>query len=124
MIERVIDTEAALAMVARLQVQHGEGIFFYQAGGCCEGSHPMCCAPGDLTLNTGDVQLGQVGGVPFHVSRSQCEYLLGSQLTLDVLPGSQGSYSLEDPEGVHFVSLTRLWTDEEWQALAAQPVPG
>jgi len=123
MIERVIATDAALALVAQLKERHGAGIFFYQAGGCCEGSHPMCCAPGDLTLNAGDVQLGAVGGVPFHVSRSQCEYLLGMQLTLDVRAGSQGSYSLEDPEGVHFVSLTRLWTDEEWQVLSVQGLP-
>jgi uncharacterized protein (DUF779 family) len=61
-----------------------------------------------------------VGGVRFHVSRSQCEYLMGSQLTIDVAPGSLGTFSLEDADGHHFVTRTRVWTDEEWHALDAQ----
>ncbi|WP_298009942.1 DUF779 domain-containing protein [uncultured Aquabacterium sp.] len=119
MIHRVTATDAALALVQQLRQRHG-AIFFYQAGGCCEGSSPMCYAEGDMTLMPDDVQLGEVGGVPFHVSRSQCEYLLGSQLTLDVAPGSLGTFSLEDADGHHFVSRTRLWTDEEWHELEAQ----
>jgi uncharacterized protein (DUF779 family) len=119
MIQRVIATEAALALLAQLKARHGN-VFFYQSGGCCEGSTPMCLAPGDLTLMPDDVHLGDVGGVPFHVSRSQCEYLMGSQITLDVAPGSLGTFSLEDADGHHFVSLTRVWTDEEWHQLEAQ----
>jgi len=61
-----------------------------------------------------------VAGVPFHVSLSQCEYLMGVQLTLDVAPGSLGTFSLEDADGHHFVARTRLWTDDEWRALEAQ----
>jgi len=119
MIHRVLATEAALTLIAQLRARHG-AVFFYQSGGCCEGSTPMCLAPGDLTLMPDDVQLGEVGGVPFHVSRSQCEYLMGSQLTLDVVPGSLGTFSLEDADGHHFVSRTRVWTDDEWHQLQAQ----
>ncbi|MEY2843318.1 MAG: hypothetical protein RI920_1355 [Pseudomonadota bacterium] len=119
MIHRVIATDAALALVEALKARHGE-VFFYQSGGCCEGSTPMCLVPGDLTLMADDVRLGDIAGVSFHVSRSQCEYLMGSQLTIDVAPGSLGTFSLEDADGHHFVTRTRVWTDAEWHALEAQ----
>jgi uncharacterized protein (DUF779 family) len=120
MIHRVIGSEAALALIEALRARHGEHIFFYQSGGCCEGSSPMCLAPGDLILSPDDVCLGEIAGVRFHVSRSQCEYLMGSQLTIDVAPGSLGTFSLEDADGHHFVTRTRIWTDAEWHALQAQ----
>lgn len=120
MIERVIATDAARSLIARLRERHGE-IHFYQSHGCCEGSSPMCFAPGELTLNSGDLQFGQIDGVPFHVSRSQCEYLTGLQLTLDVQPGNAGTFSLEDGSGEHFVARLRPWSDAELQALRAQP---
>jgi uncharacterized protein (DUF779 family) len=118
MVDRVVATPAALGLIEQLKARHG-AIFFYQAGGCCEGSSPMCYADGDMSLTSDDVKLGEVGGLSFHVSRSQCEYLLGVQLTLDVAPGSLGTFSLEDADGHHFVARTRLWTDEEWHALEA-----
>jgi uncharacterized protein (DUF779 family) len=119
MIERVIASDAALALIAQLQSKHGE-LMFYQSHGCCDGSTPMCFVQGEMSLSTTDVQLGQVAGVPFHVSVSQMDYLAGSQLTLDVVPGSLGTFSLEDADGHHFVTLSRIWTDEEWRALEAQ----
>ena len=119
MVDRVVATPAALGLIEQLKARHG-AIFFYQAGGCCEGSSPMCYADGDMSLTLDDVKLGEVGGLSFHVSRSQCEYLLGMQLTLDVAPGSLGTFSLEDADGHHFVAQTRLWSDEEWHALEAQ----
>lgn len=118
MVDRVVVTDRAAALIGQLKARH-RAIFFYQAGGCCEGSSPMCYAEGDMALTSDDVCLGEVLGVPFHVSRSQCDYLLGSQLTLDVAPGSLGTFSLEDADGHHFVTRTRLWTEEEWQALEA-----
>ncbi len=119
MVDRVVITDRARGLIEQLKARHG-AIFFYQAGGCCEGSAPMCYAVGDMTLTSDDVCLGEVSGVPFHVSQSQCDYLLGSQLTLDVAPGSLGTFSLEDADGHHFVTRTRLWTEEEWQALERQ----
>lgn len=118
MIERVVASAAARALIARLRAQHG-AIFFYQSHGCCEGSTPMCFAPGEMTLGSDDMQLGQIDGVPFHASRAQCDYLLGLQLTLDLAPGNAGTFSLEDGSGQHFVARLRLWTVEESQALSA-----
>jgi uncharacterized protein (DUF779 family) len=118
-IERVVATEAAAALIARLRQQHGT-VFFYQSHGCCEGSTPMCFAPGELGLTTDDVQLGSVAGVPFWASHHQSDYLMGLQLTLDAVPGSGGTFSLEEGSGLHFVVHLRLWTDAEAQALQAQ----
>lgn len=124
MIHRVTATEAALALVQRLKDRHG-AVFFYQAGAGGDGGAPMCYAEGDMALLPDDVCLGEVmAGVLFHVSCAQGDRLVGSQLTLDVAPGSRGTFSLEEGEGVHFVSRTRLWTDEEWQALEAQEARG
>lgn len=103
MVDRVIATPAAQALIAQLVARHGR-LFFYQSGGCCEGSTPMCYAVGDMQLAADDVCLGKVADVPFYASKSQCEYLLGAQLTLDVRPGSLGTFSLEDADGQHFVT--------------------
>jgi uncharacterized protein len=119
-IERVVATEAARALIERLRAEHGE-ILFYQSHGCCEGSVPMCFAPGELRLRSDDVRLGTAGGVPFHASRAQCEYLAGLQLTLDAKPGDMGSFSLEDGTGWHFVATLRLWTDDEARQLPPLP---
>ncbi len=119
-IERVVATPAALALIARLRDAHGE-ILFYQSHGCCEGSVPMCFAPGELRLRSDDVRFGTVGGVPFHASRAQGEYLAGLQLTLDAQPGDVGSFSLEDGSGWHFVARLRLWTDDEARQLPPWP---
>jgi uncharacterized protein (DUF779 family) len=80
----------------------------------------MCFAPGEMGLTTDDAQLGRVAGVPFWASRHQSDYLMGLQLTLDAVPGSGGTFSLEEGSGLHFVVHLRLWTDAEAQDLKAQ----
>jgi hypothetical protein len=123
MIDRVVATEAAQGLIAQLRARHGE-VFFYQSHGCCDGSTPMCLAPGEMTPGAGDVQLGTVAGAAFWLSLAQRDYLANLQLTLDVAPGCNGSYSLEDGSGQRFVLHMRLWTDEEAAALAASCRPG
>ncbi len=120
MIERIVATPAARALVEQLRAQHG-AIYFYQSHGCCEGSTPMCFAPGDMPITADDRQLGSIGDVPFWASRAQSDYLQGVQLTLDVAPGNGGSFSLEDGSGQHFVIGMRLWSDAEALELSAQP---
>jgi uncharacterized protein (DUF779 family) len=118
-IERVVATDAAVARIDKLRQEHGK-IFFYQSHGCCEGSMPMCFVEGEMGINAGDEQLGSVAGdVSFYASVGQNEYLQGLQLTLDVMPGNAGTFSLEDGCGEHFVARLRLWSDEEAAQLAA-----
>jgi len=120
---RVVATAAALILIDRLQQRHGK-LMFVLSHGCCDGSTPMCLVQGEMQLGVDDVKFGEVGGVPFHISRSQLDYLQGTQLTLDVAPGSLGSFSLEDAEELHFVTNSRLWTDAESARLGPMAVAG
>ncbi|MFZ1829523.1 MAG: DUF779 domain-containing protein [Candidatus Competibacteraceae bacterium] len=118
-IPRVLATDAALDLIAKLQARHGP-LMFHQSGGCCDGSSPMCYPNGELIVGAGDVQLGEIGGCPFYMSAAQFEYWKHTQLTIDVVPGRGGMFSLEGPEGLRFLTRSRLFTDEEQAALDAE----
>ena len=121
MVERVIATEAALALIAQLKTEHGE-IMFHQSGGCCDNSAANCYLPTDLTIGAYDVHLGDLGGVPFYISASQYEYWKHTQLIIDVTDGHGGTFSLEGATGKAFLTRSRLFTDDEWAQLQAQGV--
>lgn len=44
---------------------------------------------------------------------SQYEYWKHAHLTVDVVPGRGGGFSLESPEGVRFLIRSRLLTEDE-----------
>lgn len=116
--DKVIATEAALALIALLKRKHGERLFFHQSGGCCDNSAANCYIEGDLTIGAGDVYLGEIGGCPFYISASQYEYWKHTQLIIDVLDcHGGGTFSLEGPEGKAFHTRSRLFTDAECAAL-------
>ena len=119
MVERVIATDAALALIAELQARHGE-LMFHQSGGCCDNSAANCYLPTDLTIGAQDVRLGEVGGVPFYISKSQYSYWQHTQLILDVIEGQGGTFSLEGNTGKAFHTRSRLFTDEEWAQIEPQ----
>ena len=79
----------------------------------------MCYPRGEFMIGDSDVQLGEVDGEPFYMSRSQFEYWKHTQIILDVVPGRGGMFSLEGPEGVRFLVRSRVFTDEEIDALRA-----
>jgi len=113
---RVLATEAAQALIRTLVTKYGP-IMFHQSGGCCDGSAPMCYPQGELQVGDQDQQLGEIAGMPFYIGASQFEYWKHTQLIIDVVPGRGGMFSLEGPEGYRFLTRSRLFTDEEWQAL-------
>jgi len=118
-IPRVLATDAALELIAKLQARHGP-LMFHQSGGCCDGSSPMCYPDGDLLVGDSDVRLGEIGGCPFYMSTAQFEYWKHTQLTIDVVPGRGGMFSLEGPEGLRFLTRSRMFTDEEAALLEAE----
>ena len=120
-VTRVDATPAALALLERLRAQHGP-LMFHQSGGCCDGSSPMCYPRGEFLVGQSDVKLGQVGGVDFWMSRSQFEYWQHTHLTLDVVPGRGGMFSLEGSHGVRFLIRSRLFTEAEQDALRDGPL--
>ena len=109
---RIDCTEAAVDLIDRLVEQHGP-VLFHQSGGCCDGSSPMCFPLGEFRIGGSDVLLGEVHGAPFHMSSEQFDYWSHTHLTLDVVPGRGGGFSLETPEGVRFLIRSRLFTDDE-----------
>ena len=121
MIERVLATDAALRLIEKLSGQHGP-LMFHQSGGCCDGSAPMCYPNGDFKIGNSDVKLGEIGGCPFYMSESQFEYWQHTQLTIDVVKGRGSGFSVESPEGVRFLTRSRVFTDEEVNELAKTPV--
>jgi uncharacterized protein (DUF779 family) len=50
---------------------------------------------------------------------AQFEYWQHTQLIIDVVKGRGAGFSLEAPEGVRFLTRSRLFSDEESAALAA-----
>ncbi|MDE1142143.1 MAG: DUF779 domain-containing protein [Paraburkholderia tropica] len=121
MVERVTATPAALALIEQLAREHGS-LLFHQSGGCCDGSAPMCFPAGEFLVGNADVQLGEIGGVPFYMTASQFEYWQHTQLIIDAVPGNGGMFSLERPTGLRFLTRSRLYDDEENAWLEAHPV--
>lgn len=120
---RALITEAAAALLRRLQDRHGE-LMFHQSGGCCDGSSPMCYPLGDFIVGDRDVLLAvlDVGdGVPVWISGPQFEAWRHTQLVIDVVPGRGGGFSLESPEGMRFLSRGRAFTPQELADLDAHP---
>ena len=115
---QVIATPAAIALMETLKSKHGE-LMFHQSGGCCDGSSPMCYPRGEFLTGDSDVLLGELDGTPFYISRPQFEYWKHTQLILDVVPGRGGMFSLENPEGVRFLIRSRVFCDDEIEALRA-----
>lgn len=109
---QVLRTEAATALMDQLQAQHGP-LVFHQSGGCCDGSSPMCFPRGEFLTGDQDVLLGTLGDTPFYISRPQFEYWKHTQLTLDVVPGRGGMFSLENAEGVRFFIRSRVFAEDE-----------
>jgi uncharacterized protein len=117
---RVAVTPQAADLVRRLRAEHGP-LMFHQSGGCCDGSSPMCYPLGEFATGPSDVLLGSldIGGdlVPVWMSAAQFEYWSHTHLTIDVVPGRGGGFSLEAPLGVRFLIRSRMLTQQEMAAL-------
>jgi len=121
-VTRVSITPAAEALVDTLRARHGP-LLFHQSGGCCDGSSPMCYPQGEFRTGNSDVLLGSVADCPVYIGRAQFAYWAHTHLTIDVVPGRGGGFSLEAPEGVRFLTRSRVFTDEEATALAEAGAP-
>lgn len=113
MVERVVATPEAIALIEEMKSQYGD-VLFHQSGGCCDNSAANCYLPTDLTIGPYDVKLGDVGGAPFYIGKLQYEYWKHTQLILDVIEGTGGTFSLEGNTGKAFHTRSRIFTDDEW----------
>jgi len=123
-VPRVDVSGEAAELLRRLTTRHGP-LMFHQSGGCCDGSSPMCFPQGDFITSEADVHLGDLDigldrPVPFWMSRSQFAYWSHTHLSVDVVPGRGSGFSVEAPEGVRFLIRSRLFSDEESEAMVAE----
>ncbi|WP_240376035.1 DUF779 domain-containing protein [Bacillus piscicola] len=115
-VKKVTATDAALELINKLKERHGP-LMFHQSGGCCDGSSPMCFPDGEFRVGSSDMYLGDIGGSPFYMAKDQYEYWKHTQLIIDVVDGRGGMFSLEGPEGKRFLTRSRVYSEEERQAL-------
>jgi uncharacterized protein (DUF779 family) len=101
----VTATVAALEVIHRLEAAHGPLVFF-QSGGCCDGSAPICLKENDLPAGPDDLLLGRIGNARFFIDGDQYERWHRPRFLIDVSPGAAEGFSLEGLEDVHFVTRT------------------
>ena len=122
MVDRVTATPAAVALIERLSARHGR-LLFHQSGGCCDGSAPMCYPEAEFRVGRQDVLLGAIAGCPFYIGAAQFEYWAHTQLIIDVVPGRGAGFSLEAPDGVRFLTRSRVFNEAEVVELDRQRPP-
>lgn len=119
MIYKVAATPAAAKVIDDLRRRHGE-LMFHQSGGCCDGSAPMCYPAREFKVGAQDVHLGRITGCDFYIGAAQYEYWKHTQLIIDVVEGRGAGFSLEAPDGVRFLTRSRLFTDDELDEIEAK----
>lgn len=88
----------------------------------------MCYLKGEFRVGASDVLIGELvilelsEPIQVWMSATQFEYWKHTHLTIDVVDGRGGGFSLESPEGKRFLIRSRLFTDEEWGELEFSPV--
>lgn len=121
-VARVSVTPAAAALLHRLQALHGP-LVFHQSGGCCDGSAPMCFPRSEFRIGSRDVYLGTIADTPFYIGGEQFEYWKHTHLIIDCVPGRGAGFSVETPEGLRFLTRSRLFSDGDWARLQAEGEP-
>lgn len=121
-VSRVSATEAAERLIQELQERHGP-LLFHQSGGCCDGSSPMCYPRNEFRVGSNDVYLGSIAGQPVYISGPQYEAWKHTHLCIDVVEGRGGGFSLEAPEGVRFLTRSRVFTEDEADELESVGAP-
>ncbi|OIR09083.1 hypothetical protein GALL_86900 [mine drainage metagenome] len=117
MVERVVATAAAAALIGRLQDRFGP-LVFHISGHCCgEGNTPICLRQSSYQVKRDDVLIGTLAGVPFYVTAAMAEYWAYSQLMVGAEPSDADSFSVETALDMRFTLDQRLFTDEEAAAL-------
>ena len=117
-LSRVLATPDAIAFLIKLQEKYG-ALLFFQSGGCCDGSAPLCYAQNDFQISDHDVLLGEINGAPFYMSPEQFEYWKHTQLIIDLVDGMGGMFSLDNGTGKRFLTRSRLFSDAEYAQLNA-----
>jgi len=114
--QRLSITPKAIEVLNEVRQKHGN-IIFHQSGGCCDGSSPMCLKKEEFLIGARDICLGSVDNCSFYMASDQFSYFKNMHITIDVVEGRGSSFSLEIPLGYRFMTVSRLFTDEEMQSI-------
>ncbi len=117
--KRVSVSVEASKVIEELKKEHGD-LVFNQSGGCCDGTAPMCYEKSDFHVPSRNVKLGIICGVDFFIDKDQFEYFKHSHITIDVKKESSAfgnSFSLEIDLGYQFITVSRIFTNEEYDNL-------
>ncbi len=116
MATRISGTQPAIELIKKLTAQFGP-IIFFQSGGCCEGSGPMCMPANEFRKTPSDVKVGEVEGASFYMGHSHFQFSENTHTILDAIQASSGSFSLDCGTGWSFITRGRLFSDEELKDL-------
>ncbi len=105
--EAVTASRAALEVIKSLETAHGP-LAFFQSGGCCDGTAPICLLADDLPPGPHDVQLGSLDAAPFYIDGDLYARWGRPKFVIDVAPGAADGFSLEALFEVHFITRTSV----------------
>ncbi len=105
---KVSFTLSAKKLLSEIKEVHGEDLLFHQAGGCCDGSAPMCFPAKEYQVGNSDVKLGEVDGTPFYMNEDQYEKWKHTDLTIDAVKGIGGMFSLDNGTGQRFLTKSEI----------------
>jgi uncharacterized protein (DUF779 family) len=130
---RVAITPVAERVLGELVAKFGD-VLLVQAGGCCDGSAPVCLSADEFDTSDQDVHVADLavpgGVVPFWQSEHQYAYSRHLFLTVDAEPGFGAEFSLETSLDMRLLIHQRMASDEEDGSsdeppvLTPQPLPG
>lgn len=121
-LKRLSATPKATELVKELEAEFGP-LMFYQAGGCCEGTQPMCFKKGGYFPRMKDVCIGQILDYDFWIDCHLFEYWKNAHFELDVIDGfGTGGFSLEIPKGKTFKINYTLFTPDELEILNQEEI--
>lgn len=104
----VTATDEALTLISAIKKVHGSNLLFYQSGGCCDGSAPMCFPASDYMVGSQDVLVGCIGDVPFYMNCDQYMRWKHTDLIIDAIPGIGGMFSLDNGTGRRFLTRSEV----------------
>lgn len=83
----------------------------------------MCYTRNEFKIGQRDVYLGEISGCPLYISGPQFEYWQHTHLIIDAVPGRGAGFSLEAPEGMRFLTRSRVFSDAEVEELERMGPP-
>ena len=96
---------------------------FISPGAAATAARRCAIRVSEFKVGAQDVYIGEIGGQPFYMGKSQFEYWQHTHLIIDVVPGRGSGFSVEAPEGVRFLTRSRVFSDAESDELDTMGPP-